>query len=86
MRGVSMAEQRVAEAAKLGFEVCILPKISLPSVGKKYAMKLIGVANVRRHWMQFRRRLCDMNFLYCAKNKKHDITILEYSINCLNII
>ena len=47
VRGVSMAEQRVAEAAKLGFEVCILPKVSLPSVGKKYAMKLIGVANVR---------------------------------------
>ena len=36
--------------------------------------------------MQFRRRLCDMNFLYCVKNKKHDITILEYNINCLNII
>lgn len=86
VRGVSMAEQRVAEAAKLGFEVCILPKISLPSVGKKYAMKLIRVANVRRHWMQFRRRLCDMNFLCCVKNKKHDITILEYNINCLNII
>ena len=47
VRGVSMAEQRVAEAVKLGFEVCILPKVSLPSVGKKYAMKLIGVANVR---------------------------------------
>ena len=47
VRGVSMAEQRVAEAAKLGFEVCILPKVSLPAVGQKHAMKLIGVANVR---------------------------------------
>ena len=47
VRGVSMPEQRVAEAAKLGFEVCILPKVSLGSVGKKYPMKLIGVSNVR---------------------------------------
>ena len=46
VRGVSMAEQRVAEAAKLGFEVCILPKVSLPSVGKKYAMKLRPVLAV----------------------------------------
>lgn len=23
--------------------------------------------------MQFRHRLCYMNFLYCVKNKKHDI-------------
>lgn len=48
VRGVSMAEQRVAEAAKLGFHTCILPKVSLGVVGDKLKeIKLIGVSNVR---------------------------------------
>lgn len=47
VRGVSMAEQRVAEADKLGFSRCILPKVSLDTVGIHTDMELVGVANVR---------------------------------------
>lgn len=47
VRGVNMAEQRVAEAAKLGFETCILPKVSLNTVSKIKGMKMIGVSNLR---------------------------------------
>ncbi len=47
VRGVSMAEQRVAEAAKLGFETCILPKVCLDAVGKIKGIRLVGVQNVQ---------------------------------------
>lgn len=47
VRGVSMAEQRVAEAAKLGFETCILPKVCLDAVGKVKGIRLVGVQNVQ---------------------------------------
>jgi DNA repair protein RadA/Sms len=47
VRGVSMAEQRVAEAAKLGFTTCILPRVSLQSASKISGIRLIGVSNVR---------------------------------------
>lgn len=47
VRGVSMAEQRVQEACKLGFDTCILPKVCLGSVQKIKGIKLIGVANVQ---------------------------------------
>ena len=46
VRGVSMADQRVAEAEKMGFKVCILPKTNADSI-KKTGMKLIGVKNIR---------------------------------------
>ena len=32
------------------------------------------------------RELIDLEIRSKQKNKKHDITILEYNINCLNII
>ena len=47
VRGVSMAEQRVAEAAKLGFETCILPKVCLDAAGKIKGIRLVGVQNVQ---------------------------------------
>jgi DNA repair protein RadA/Sms len=42
-----MAEQRVAEAAKLGFTTCILPQVSLPSASNISGIRLIGVSSVR---------------------------------------
>ena len=50
VRAVSMAEQRVSETMKLGFECCVLPKICLDKLEKKVyegKIRLIGVQNVR---------------------------------------
>ena len=33
VRGVSQAQQRVAEAEKLGYELCILPKANVEKIG-----------------------------------------------------
>lgn len=46
VRAVSMAEQRVAEAEKLGFEICIMPRTSVETVKNHPKMKLIGVSNI----------------------------------------
>lgn len=46
VRGVSMAAQRVKEAAKLGFTTCILPKINCDSLDSVPGMKLVGVQNI----------------------------------------
>ena len=46
VRSVSMADQRVSEAKKLGFDTCILPKMCLKSVQNSSGIKLIGVENV----------------------------------------
>ena len=46
VRGVSQAEQRVCEAAKLGFQKCILPKVSADSIGKVTGIELVGIRNV----------------------------------------
>lgn len=46
VRAVSMAEQRVLEAKKLGFKTCILPKSSLQGL-KVEGMELIGVSSVQ---------------------------------------
>lgn len=47
VRAVSMALQRVQEAAKLGFEQCILPKVCVTENMKCGGMEIIGVSNVR---------------------------------------
>ena len=47
VRSVSAAEQRVREAAKLGFKRCILPKTCLESALSVPGIELIGVSNVR---------------------------------------
>jgi len=46
VRAVSMAEQRVQEAKKLGFTTCILPQVNLESVKNIKGIKLIGVKSV----------------------------------------
>ncbi|MCR4998282.1 MAG: DNA repair protein RadA [Lachnospiraceae bacterium] len=47
VRAVTMVEQRIKEASKLGFTTCILPKVSLKGIDKFEGMKLIGVDNVQ---------------------------------------
>ena len=46
IRGVTMAEQRVREAAKMGFEICILPKSNADVLKKIPGMKMIGVSRL----------------------------------------
>ncbi len=46
VRGVSMAEQRVLEAKKLGFRKCILPMVSKDALKQIDGIELIGVRNV----------------------------------------
>lgn len=47
VRGVSMAEQRMQEARKLGFESCILPKVCKENLRQMEGIRLIGVSNVK---------------------------------------
>ncbi|MCD7709440.1 MAG: DNA repair protein RadA [Clostridiales bacterium] len=47
VRGVRMAEQRVAEAERLGFSTCILPRSSVNSIKQPDGIALIGVDNLR---------------------------------------
>ena len=47
VRAVSMAQQRIQEAKKLGFEECIIPKVCLNENLKTDGIKVTGVANVR---------------------------------------
>lgn len=47
VRGVTMTEQRVAEAAKLGFKRCILPSVCLGAAKGVKGIELVGVSNVR---------------------------------------
>lgn len=47
VRAVSMAKQRAAEAKKLGFGTCILPKVSLKEMDGIDGIRLIGVENVQ---------------------------------------
>jgi DNA repair protein RadA/Sms len=46
VRAVNMAEQRVIEASKMGFNVCILPQINKDNITNSN-IKLIGVRNIR---------------------------------------
>ncbi len=46
VRAVSMPEQRVNEAKKLGFETCILPEVSLKMVKDIKGIRLMGVKNI----------------------------------------
>lgn len=46
VRAVSMPEQRVSEAKKLGFTRCILPEVSLKTVKEIKGIEIIGVKTV----------------------------------------
>lgn len=48
IRAVTMPEQRVAEAKKLGFKTCIIPEVSMKSVGKVAGIEVIGVKSVNQ--------------------------------------
>ena len=53
VRAVSMPEQRVAEAKKLGFRTCIMPSVSVESVKNIQGIKIIGVcAASAKSWMK----------------------------------
>lgn len=46
VRAVSMPEQRVMEAKKLGFQTCIIPEVSRETVKNIEDIRIIGVRNV----------------------------------------
>lgn len=46
VRAVSMVQQRVDEAVKLGFTTCILPRVNLAKLRKPEGIRLIGIAGV----------------------------------------
>lgn len=46
VRAVSMPEQRVAEAKKLGFETCIMPEVSVKMVRGIKGIKIVGVKTI----------------------------------------
>lgn len=47
VRAVNMAEQRVLEAKRLGFDTCVIPKVCADTIGNIDGIKIIGVSNVR---------------------------------------
>ena len=47
VRAVSQAAQRVAEAEKLGFEVCVVPYVCMEECKKISKIKVIGVKTVQ---------------------------------------
>ncbi|MBE5921659.1 MAG: DNA repair protein RadA [Lachnospiraceae bacterium] len=47
VRAVSQPETRLAEVAKLGFQKCIMPKVSLEGIRIPQGMEVCGVENVR---------------------------------------
>ena len=47
VRGVSMAQQRVSEAAKLGFTTCIVPEVNCAQIKPIEGVKVVGVRTVQ---------------------------------------
>lgn len=47
VRAVTMAEQRVMEAKKLGFDTCIMPAVCMDAVSGIEGIRLIGVSNIK---------------------------------------
>ncbi len=52
IRSVSAAEQRVAEAARLGFTKILVPASNLKSITGKYAIDVVGVSTLRDAYEQ----------------------------------
>lgn len=46
VRGVSMAERRIKEAAKMGFTSCVIPQINCEGINIPDGMEVIGVSSV----------------------------------------
>lgn len=47
VRAVTMPDQRVAEAKKLGFKTCIIPEVSVKGLGKIKGIEIVGVRSVK---------------------------------------
>lgn len=47
IRAVTMAEQRIREAAKMGYTVCILPEVQAKEIRQDNRIRLVGVKTVR---------------------------------------
>lgn len=47
IRSVNMAQQRVQEAKKLGFEIVLMPKVSMKALQKVEGIRIIGLETVR---------------------------------------
>lgn len=47
VRAVSLAEQRLQEAVKLGFTICVMPKANADMLKNTKSIKVIGVSNVQ---------------------------------------
>ena len=47
VRAVNMAEQRVQEAAKLGFTTCVMPELCARSMKAGVDIRIIGVRSVQ---------------------------------------
>ena len=47
IRSVNMAQQRVQEAKKLGFETVLMPQVSMKALQKVEGIQIIGLENVR---------------------------------------
>ena len=46
VRGISQVEKRIAESAKLGFKVCVIPKDNLKGLKRPQGIEVIGVDSV----------------------------------------
>ena len=46
VRAVSMPEQRVSEAKKLGFSTCIIPKVCMENVKNIKGIEIVGVQSI----------------------------------------
>ena len=42
-----MPEQRVVEAKKLGFKTCIIPEVSVKTLGRIDGIEIIGVKTIK---------------------------------------
>ena len=47
VRGVSMIEQRIKEAAKMGFTSCVIPKVCIQQLKSMENIQIIGVSSVQ---------------------------------------
>ena len=47
VRGVTMSEQRVTEAKKLGFKKCIIPRVCMSGVAHIKGIEIVGVSNIK---------------------------------------
>ena len=47
VRAVNMAEQRVLEAKKLGFEVCLIPEVRRTNLTQIKGIKLVGISTIK---------------------------------------